>query len=208
LLGWATGGTWAGYYASLHSDQVSHLIMLNALFGADSPQPMVGHGSSLEDPHHPGQFNFAENGAYRCNTANSLTGAWDNSIPPANKDEWRDPVVVKAYVDAAMGSDDQTNIHNPPCFRSPNGALEDSFYEATGRQFWDASLIKVPTLIIAGSLDFWSRPEDREKLQQELVHAPMVKVVVIPNATHFVFLDRTEHGRKQFLQEVTAFLAK
>jgi pimeloyl-ACP methyl ester carboxylesterase len=208
LLGWATGGTWAGYYTSLHDDQVSRLILLNALFGADAPQPMVGHGSSLEDPQHPGQFNFAENGAYRCNAAASLLRAWDASIPLANKDEWRDPAVAKAYVAAAMASDDQTNAHNPPCFRSPNGALEDSFYEATGRQFWDASLITVPTLIVAGERDFWSRPQDREKLKMELVHAPEVRVLVIPNATHFVFLDRAKHGRKQFLDEVTGFLAK
>jgi pimeloyl-ACP methyl ester carboxylesterase len=109
-------------------------------------------------------------------------------------------------VEAALASDDESASHNPPCFHSPNGALEDSFYEATGRQFWDASLITVPTLIIAGERDFWSRPQDREKLQQELVHAPVVRVVVIPNATHFVFLDRPERGRKQFLEEVTAFL--
>jgi pimeloyl-ACP methyl ester carboxylesterase len=206
LLGWAVGGNWAGYYASLHSDQLSAVVLLNTLFGADAPQPMIGHGSSLEDPHHPGQFNFAENGAYRCNTAASLVRAWDESIPLANKDEWRDPAVAKAYVEQAMASDDETDTHNPPCFRSPNGALEDSFYEAVGRQLWDASLITVPTLIIAGQRDFWSRPQDREKLQKELVHSPRVKVVVIANATHFVFLDRPEHGRTEFLNEITTFL--
>jgi pimeloyl-ACP methyl ester carboxylesterase len=84
--------------------------------------------------------------------------------------------------------------------------LEDSFYEAVGRQLWDASLITVPTLIIAGQRDFWSRPQDREKLQKELVHSPRVKVVVIANATHFVFLDRPEHGRTEFLNEITTFL--
>jgi pimeloyl-ACP methyl ester carboxylesterase len=89
--------------------------------------------------------------------------------------------------------------------RSPNGALEDSFYLATARQLWDASFIYVPTLVFASELDFWSRPADREKLKQELVHAPTVKIVVIPNATHFVFLDRPEHGRQLLLNEVTNF---
>jgi pimeloyl-ACP methyl ester carboxylesterase len=32
LFGWATGGQWAGYYATLHSDRLSHLILLNALY--------------------------------------------------------------------------------------------------------------------------------------------------------------------------------
>jgi pimeloyl-ACP methyl ester carboxylesterase len=208
LLGWAAGGSWAGYYASLHSDQLSHLIMLNTLFGADAPQPLIGRGSDLEDPHQPGQFNFAQNGAYRCNSSNSLLTGWHTSIPLANKDDWRDPAVANAYVDAALASDAASSLHHPPCFRSPNGALEDSFYEATGRQLWDGSLITVPTLVIACERDFWSRPEDREKLKRELVHAPVARVVVIPNATHFVFLDRPERGRKQFLDEVTAFLSR
>jgi pimeloyl-ACP methyl ester carboxylesterase len=38
--------------------------------------------------------------------------------------------------------------------------------------------------------------------------APVVRVVVIPDATHFVFLDRPEHGRTQFMGAVTEFLAK
>ena len=91
------------------------------------------------------------------------------------------------------------------CFRSPNGALEDSFYLATGRQLWDASFIYVPTLVLASELDFWSRPADHDKLKQDLVHAPMAKVVVIPNATHFVHLDRPEHGRHLLLNEIVSF---
>jgi alpha-beta hydrolase superfamily lysophospholipase len=31
ILGWATGGQWAGYYASLHSAKLSHLVIHNAL---------------------------------------------------------------------------------------------------------------------------------------------------------------------------------
>jgi pimeloyl-ACP methyl ester carboxylesterase len=38
--------------------------------------------------------------------------------------------------------------------------------------------------------------------------APVVRVLVIPDATHFVFLDRPEHGRTQFTEAVTGFLAK
>jgi pimeloyl-ACP methyl ester carboxylesterase len=35
LLGWATGGMWSAYYASLHPEKVGHLITLNALCGGD-----------------------------------------------------------------------------------------------------------------------------------------------------------------------------
>jgi pimeloyl-ACP methyl ester carboxylesterase len=205
LLGWATGGQWAGYYASLHSDKLSHLILLNALYGADRPHPMLGHGSDMEDPAHPGQFN-QKIGAYRCNTADSVLGVWNRSIPLERKETWRDSALADAYVREALASDPEANAHKPPCFRSPNGALEDSFYLATGRQLWDASFIYVPTLVVASERDFWARPADREKLGQDLVHAPRVKVVVIPNATHFVHLDRPERGRRLLLDEIVGFV--
>jgi pimeloyl-ACP methyl ester carboxylesterase len=204
LFGWATGGQWAGYYASLHSEKLSHLILLNALFGAQAPHPLMGHGSEMEDPAHPGHLNPSI-GAYRCNSAESLLAGWNRSIPVKDKAEWRDPAVAEAYVREALASDPETDKHDPACFRSPNGAMEDSFYLATGRQLWDASFIQVPTLVVASERDFWSRPADRDKIVQELVHARL-QVVVIPNATHFVHLDRPEHGRQRLLDELVRFL--
>lgn len=205
LFGWATGGQWAGYYATLHSEKLSHLIMLNALYGADAPHPLLGYGSDMEDPEHPGKLN-PQIGAYRCNTADSLLQGWSRNIPVKDKSTWRDADVADAYIREALASDPESNHHSPPCFRSPNGALEDSFYLALGRQMWDASFITIPTLVLASERDFWSRPADRDKLKADLVHAPLVKVVVIPNATHFVHLDRPEHGRQVLMDEMVRFL--
>ncbi|HXZ31522.1 MAG TPA: alpha/beta fold hydrolase [Terriglobales bacterium] len=204
LFGWATGAQWAGYYATLHPDKLSHLILLNALYGADVAHPMMGHGSDMEDPAHPGRLNPAI-GAYRCNTADSLLAAWNRSIPTEDKSSWRDPAVADAYVREALASDPEANTRNPACFRSPNGALEDSFYLATGRQLWDASFINVPTLVLASERDFWSRPADRDKLKQDLVHT-VTTIVVIPDATHFVHLDRPQHGRQLLLDEIVSFV--
>lgn len=206
LFGWATGGQWAGYYATLHSDKLSHLILLNALYGADAPHPLMGHGSDIEDPARSGRLNPSI-GAFRCNSTESLLGGWDHSIPVQDKAIWRDPAVADAYVREALASDPETNRHDPPCFRSPNGALEDSFYLATGRRLWDASFIYVPTLVLASERDFWSRPADREKIAHDLVHAS-VRVVVIPKATHFVHLDRAEHGRNELMDEVVRFVQR
>jgi pimeloyl-ACP methyl ester carboxylesterase len=84
--------------------------------------------------------------------------------------------------------------------------MEDSFYLAIGRQLWDASLITAPTLVLASERDFWSRPEDRELLRNHLLHAPRVKIVVLKDATHFVHLDRPEHGRQQLIDEVVGWV--
>lgn len=207
LFGWATGGQWAGYYASLYPGKVSALILLNSLYRGDSKQPMIGRGSDLEDPIRPGQFNRAACAAYRRNTGDSLLRGWDASIPIADKNAWRDPAVAKAYVEAALASDPESNSWTPPRFRSPCGALEDSFYLAIGRQLWDASLVTAPTLILASERDFWSRPEDRLNLAADLVHSPKVRTVVIPGATHFVHLDRAERGRDMLLKEIESFVA-
>jgi pimeloyl-ACP methyl ester carboxylesterase len=205
LFGWATGGQWAAHYTSLYPEKVSALIMLNSLYGASSPHPLMGHGSDMEDPAHPGHFNRSVCGAYRLNDAQSLLRQWDRSIPVEDKSQWRDPAIAKAYVDAALASDPTSNSRTPPSMRSPCGALEDSFYLAIGRRLFDASLITAPVLILASERDFWSRPEDRQAMADELVHSPKVRVVVIPSATHLVHLDRPEHGRDTLLKEISEF---
>src|SRR6202008_3895595 len=125
------------------------------------------------------QFNSESCGAYRLSSEKSVLGVWDRSIPLEDKEAWRDPEVTKAYAAAALASDPTSETRTPPSFRSPCGAMEDSFYLATGRQLWDASLVTAPTLVLASERDFWSRIEDRELLQRHLVHAARVKTVVI-----------------------------
>jgi pimeloyl-ACP methyl ester carboxylesterase len=132
--------------------------------------------------------------------------AWDRTIPADAKSAWRDPAVASAYVAAALASDPTSKLRTPPSIRVPNGPLEDSFYLAQGRQFWDASLIYSPTLILRSQLDFWSRPEDVTRLKQQLLHAPRVRAIEIPNGTHYVLLERAEKGRKQLLEEILSFL--
>jgi pimeloyl-ACP methyl ester carboxylesterase len=206
LLGWATGGHWLGFYAALHPEHVGHLVLHNTLYAGSDTHPSLGHGSDLEDPEHPGRFNAKAFGAYRWTTGASLLAAWDRSIPEADKSLWRDPAVAAAYVQAALDSDPASRARNPPAFRAPSGAMEDSFALAIGRPLWDASRIRAAVLVTVSERDFWSRPEDRRKLSADLGHAARVQVVVIPDATHHVHLDRPERGRRLFLETVLAFL--
>ncbi|MFI7062963.1 alpha/beta fold hydrolase [Kribbella sp. NPDC050124] len=104
-------------------------------------------------------------------------------------------------------SDPTSSTRTPASFRAPSGAMEDSFYLATGRQLWDASLITARTLILRSEYDFWSRPGDVALLTDHLVHAKTVRSVRLAEATHYAHLDRAERGRAQFLTEVRSFLA-
>lgn len=207
LLGWATGGQWAGHFATLHSPKLSALVMLNSLYRGSSPHPLIGRGTAMEDKQHPGAFSSAACGNYRLTDAASTLGPWDRTLGE-DKDGARDPAVAKAYVEAALDSDTTSSQREPRSFRSPCGAMEDSFYLASGRQLWDASLITAPVLAIAGEKDFWSRPEDMENLQADLVHASAVRMVRIPNATHFLHLERPARGRAQLIDEVDSFVPR
>jgi pimeloyl-ACP methyl ester carboxylesterase len=64
----------------------------------------------------------------------------------------------------------------------------------------------VPTLVLRGELDFWSRPENLLALEAELTNAPRVETVTIPNGTHYLFNDRPERGRDRFIQEVLSLI--
>lgn len=205
LFGWAAGGQWAALYASTHPHALGGLVLLNSLYGGSAEHPLMGHGTDNEDPKASGRFNLTSCGAYRLNDAPSLTRAWDRSIPVDDKAQWRDDDVEHSYVEAALASDPTSRTRTPPSFRSPCGALEDSFYAAIGQKLWDASKIDVPTLILRSDRDFWSRPADQSVLAADLTHAPKVRVVVLKDATHFAHLDRPEHGRDQLLREIQQF---
>ena len=207
LLGWATGGQWAGHYATLHSPKLSAVVMLNSLYRGASPHPLIGRGTAMEDKQRPGRYSSEACGNYRLTDATSTMGPWDRTLRE-EKDSARDPALAKAYVEAALDSDSTSGQREPRSFRAPCGAMEDSFYLATGRQLWDASLITAPVLAIAGEKDFWSRPEDMQNLQADLVHSPTVRMVRIPNATHFLHLERPARGRSQLIDEVDTFVPR
>jgi pimeloyl-ACP methyl ester carboxylesterase len=204
LVGWATGGHWTGLYAANHADEISHLVMLNALYGTPGPWSLRAR---LEDEGRPGQLS-ASLGAYAVRDAANLVRAWEASIPVKDKATWRDPRVAEAYTSIAIASDPTSTERNPPSVRVPTGPLRDSYELASGARTWNAAAIRAATLVVRSELDFWSRREDIAALRRELVGARRVEILELPGATHFVFLDRPEHGRSRLVATLSAFLAQ
>lgn len=201
LIGWSWGAMLAGYYASLHPESVHKLVLFAPLYNFKE-HTNLGAGSALQNKRKPYEFNV-DLGAYRLASEAANTARWNGEIPVANKDEYRDPAVPAEFWKECMATDPTSATRNPPSLRAPNGVLEDSFYQATGRSLWHAANIYAPTLVIAGAYDTWSFPDDREGLMRDLVHAPIKRSVLIPDATHFVLF---ETKRMQFFEEILKFL--
>jgi pimeloyl-ACP methyl ester carboxylesterase len=201
LIGWSWGAMLAGYYASLHSEDVHKIVLFAPLYNYVQ-HTNLGAGSALQNKRKPHEFNFTL-GAYRLASEAANSGRWNGEIPVESKDAYRDPAVPVEFWKECMATDPTSATRNPPSLRAPNGVLEDSFYQATGRPLWNAANIYAPTLVIAGAYDTWSFPEDREGLMRDLVHAPTRKHVLIPDATHFVLFEKP---RFQFFEEIVRFL--
>lgn len=200
LLGWATGGLWAGQYAALWPERVGHLILLNALYGGSAVHPFIRPGSSIADPKHPDRL-APDLGGYARADAASLLRPWDRSLGP-DPAARRDPAIAEAYVGEALASDPLAARTSPPALRAPLGALEDSFLQASGRRLYDAGSITAVVLLVRGSQDFWSRPEDFQAFGHDAAHARSVRVLEIPGGSHFLHLERAEAGRAAFLEAV------
>jgi pimeloyl-ACP methyl ester carboxylesterase len=203
LIGWSWGAMMAGYYSSLHSENVRKLVMYAPLYNFND-HTNLGPGSGLQNKRKPYEFNFAL-GAYRLASEAANTGRWNGEIPVENKDEYRDPALPVEFWNACLATDPTSGSRNPASLRAPNGVLEDSFYQATGRPLWNAANIYAPTLVIGGNYDTWSYPEDREGLMRDLVHAPVKRNVLITDATHFVLFEK---NRFQFFDAIQKFLTE
>jgi len=198
LIGWSWGAMTAGYYASLHSEKINKLVLFAPLYNFPL-HPIWGAGSNFQNKRKPYDFDYSR-GAYRL-AANQAW--WDGQIPVQDKSQYREQAVVDAFNTACLATDPTSGSRNPPSLRAPNGVLEDNFMQATGRPLWSASSIYVPTLVIAGEYYTHSYPEDREGLMRDLTNAPAKKLVVIPDATHFI---QFEKHRLEFFNEVLSFL--
>lgn len=201
LIGWSWGAMTSGYYASLHSDKVHKLVLFAPAY-AFPLHTNVGPGSGLQNKRKPYEFNYGV-GAYRLGSGAANQARWDGEIPVADKSQYREQAVVDAFNEAAMATDPTSFTRTPPSLRAPNGVLEDTFMQATGRRIWNASSIYVPTLVIAGEYDTWSYPEDREGLMRDLTNAPVKKHVLIKDATHFVLFEKK---RFEFFEAIEQFL--
>lgn len=192
LLGWGVGGTCILMYASLHTEKVSHLALYDTIYGGwenpDIAKPSADHPN------------------YLVTDTEMLSVHWDKEIPIEDKDAWRDPAMIKAFSQALLDGDPNSNNYDPPSYRSPSGMLEDLLLMANGHKLVHASQVYAKVLIINPEYDKLCRDEDMAVLIEDLIHAEEVVHYQPKNTTHYILLDRPERGRDDLLAKMDEFL--
>lgn len=196
LLGFASGGHWAGLYAARYPDKVERLALINSMYAVKAPWSLR---SALADPNDSSRFD-PNTGAFRIVDKDQLV---------ANLRRWEkqsgvqiDPRVVAehqriAFANGVVGPDGKLRI--------PSGYMRDHFALADGVGGWDASRLKIPVLVIRSEADHWSRPEDVEAIRRA---APdYVQTVTIPGAGHFVMFNPADKGRALLVERLLRFFA-
>ncbi|MHB1205138.1 MAG: alpha/beta fold hydrolase [Rhodospirillaceae bacterium] len=134
-------------------------------------------------------------GAYQVADARALRKRWDAALPRKNPGAWRDEAVAATFVQRALRLDPSSDARTPASVRIPTGPVAEA---CGGKPLWDAARVTMPTLVARGEKDDSAMPAD--------VAALKAKAVTIKGGTHYLLLDKPEHGRKQFMDEALAFL--
>ncbi|MEO7211378.1 alpha/beta fold hydrolase [Mucilaginibacter sp.] len=198
LFGWAVGGHWAAHYTTQHNSKVANLIVLNSLYGVKAPW---GFNTTFVSPTDSTRFDNSIP-TYRQSNEQAVINIWKTGLTDADTTIKADSAVIKAFAKSAVSFNDEHLL------KTPGGFRKESFYMANGRKYWDAKDITVPTLIIRGDRDFWSRPIDMDTFYNELIAAPNKKKIIIANGNHFVFLDTQGNGRRKLLIAINNFVKK
>lgn len=185
LVGFSWGTILAGCFAAAFPDAAGRLILYAPVYA----EPNSGWIDKLCDPRNRSTFNPAF-GAYRWTTAQDLRERWDADIPVTDKKAWRAPEVLEAMFEGALASEPLSCNRTPPAFSSPNGPFEDLFYACSGQPLYDASAIRIPTLIVRGDSDTTATDSDARRLLRDL-GSRIKRYRTVSQGSHFVSFERS-----------------
>jgi pimeloyl-ACP methyl ester carboxylesterase len=194
LVGWSWGAVTTGMYTARNNDKVDRLVFYAPLYSGQAP-------AWVERMAAPGDLGQMKDvGAYRSVNAEQIGDIWAEQIVPADKAEWREEEVFETWFDALLTAEPE----GADAVRAPNGVLVDSWEIHHARPIYDASQIKVPTLVIRGDADRESTEADARGLFEKL-GAEEKLYVTIGGGTHFVSLEKRA---PLLIREVQAFLER
>ena len=184
LVGWSTGADLeAPLYAIRHPDKVARLVLWGV--GYDLPESMEERKKQAA----------ADEAAKVYYSRPSSVARWAGL---GTKEEFVVPGAFEAFRKAFLASDPRSGELGG-VVRWPTGRSVDW---NLSKPFFDASKIRVPTLVIRGDADTWATAETNQRLLDAL-GSDVKAYVVIPNAGHYLQFEKTH---KQFYRAMEDFL--
>ncbi len=190
LMGWSWGCTIMATTAIRNPDKVARLTLYAPPFIRTTPS-LINAG--------PGPL-----GAYRTVTQEQGRARWLNGVPEEKQAAQIPAGFFEQWTKATWATDPAAAKHNPPAIRAPNGTVADSTeYWVAGRMYYDPGKIAAPTLVVIGEWDRDTPPYMAQALFPLLVNSPGRRLVMLPEATHTMMLEK---NRDMLFRTVQAFL--
>jgi len=190
LMGWSWGCTIMATTASRNPDKVARLALYAPPFLRTTPS-LLNAG--------PGPL-----GAYRTVTREQARIRWLTGVPEDKADTLIPAGWFEQWTAATWASDPVGAQQSPPVIRAPNGTVADTAdYWLAGKAYYDPAKISVPTLVVIGEWDNDTPPYMAQTLFPLLVNSPGKRLVMLPEATHTMMLEK---NRQMLFRTVQAFL--
>lgn len=189
LVGWSWGGVVAAMTAATDPADIDRMVLLGTMRGFVLPMMT----EPFAKPGNPSVFAPA-NVAYQTLDATIALAHWRMMLKGIESVARPDAVEKAEALMRRCGN--AVEVDGKTVVTRPMGPLADLFEIWIDRPIFDASAIKVPTLVIYGEADLFA---DRN-LAKEL---PRGSEVIIPHATHWVPF---EDGRKALHETVRSYL--
>ena len=187
LLGWSWGTSIMGTYAAANNDKVDKLVLYAPLWLRNTPLLIGGDGPL---------------GAYRTVNRDGAKKRWLTGVPEDKQADLIPSGWFEAWTDATWATD--PNSKQAGLLRAPNGVIQDvRDYWASGKTYYDAANIRVPTLLIKAEWDQDTPAYMAQALFALLKNAPSKRYIEIGEGTHTVIMEK---NRMQLFREVQLFL--
>jgi pimeloyl-ACP methyl ester carboxylesterase len=187
LLGWSWGTSIMGAYAAANNDKVDRLVLYAPLWLRNTPLLIGGDGPL---------------GAYRTVNRESAKKRWMTGVPEDKQAGLIPGGWFEAWADATWATDPDAKASG--LLRAPNGVIRDvRDYWASGKTYYDAADIRVPTLLVKAEWDQDTPAYMAQALFPLLKNAPVKRYVEIGEGTHTVIMEK---NRMQLFREVQLFL--
>lgn len=187
LLGWSWGTSIMGTYAAANNDKVDRLVLYAPLWLRTTPLLIGGDGPL---------------GAYRTVNRDGAKKRWLTGVPEDKQAGLIPQGWFEAWADATWATDPQSE--GAGMLRAPNGVIQDvRDYWAAGKPYYDATQIRVPTLLVKAEWDQDTPAYMAQALFPLLKNAPSRRYVEIGEGTHTVIMEK---NRMQLFREVQMFL--